>query len=147
MKRLGFAFRKVSKDSNLFQHSITFYRSRCLFSVENFSIRNNSKESNHYPYAWTNQTQPNCLCACRMQIMWPNSGWHPIPLTNLKESSHVKKAYQKARLCLHPDKLQQRGATLQHKYVAEKAFPILQVNFCFFHLKFNHSCHFVATLY
>ena len=42
----------------------------------------------------------------------------------------MKKAYQKARLCLHPDKLQQRGATMLQKYVAEKAFTILQVTFC-----------------
>ncbi|KZV51035.1 hypothetical protein F511_01827 [Dorcoceras hygrometricum] len=59
-------------------------------------------------------------------ILWPNSGWFPVPLTNIIESSKVKKAYQKARLCLHPDKLQQRGATLPQKYIAEKAFPILQ---------------------
>ncbi|XP_038702392.1 uncharacterized protein LOC119998971 isoform X2 [Tripterygium wilfordii] len=59
-------------------------------------------------------------------ILWPSSGWYPITLTSLTESSNVKKAYQRARLCLHPDKLQQRGATLQQKYVAEKAFSILQ---------------------
>ena len=64
-----------------------------------------------------------------------------IPLTSLTESSQVKKAYQKARLCLHPDKLQQRGATLSQKYVAEKAFSILQVNFlvkslCYFFFAF-----------
>ncbi|XP_073119149.1 uncharacterized protein [Henckelia pumila] len=59
-------------------------------------------------------------------ILWPNSGWFPIPLTNIIESPKVKKAYQKARLCLHPDKLQQRGATLPQKYIAEKAFSVLQ---------------------
>lgn len=63
------------------------------------------------------------------QILWPNSGWYTIPLTSLIESSQVKKAYQKARLCLHPDKLQQRSATPAQKYVAQKAFSILQVNF------------------
>ncbi|XP_050368796.1 auxilin-like protein 1 [Argentina anserina] len=60
------------------------------------------------------------------QILWPNSGWYATPLTSLIESSQVKKAYQKARLCLHPDKLQQRSATPAQKYVAEKAFCILQ---------------------
>ncbi|GFS46217.1 chaperone DnaJ-domain superfamily protein [Actinidia rufa] len=59
-------------------------------------------------------------------ILWPNSGWYAIPLTSLVESSQVKKAYQKARLCLHPDKLQQRGATIKQKYVADNAFAILQ---------------------
>ncbi|XP_057949778.1 uncharacterized protein LOC131144873 isoform X2 [Malania oleifera] len=59
-------------------------------------------------------------------ILWPSSGWYPVPFTNLVENSHVKKAYQRARLCLHPDKLQQRGATQPQKYIAEKAFSILQ---------------------
>lgn len=60
------------------------------------------------------------------QILWPESGWHAVPLMNLIENSQVKRAYQKARLCLHPDKLQQKGATLLHKYLAGKAFSILQ---------------------
>ncbi|KAG6416755.1 hypothetical protein SASPL_124193 [Salvia splendens] len=59
-------------------------------------------------------------------ILWPNSGWLPVPLASIIESSQVKKSYQKARLCLHPDKLQQRGATPQQKCVADKAFSILQ---------------------
>ncbi|KAL1560471.1 auxilin-related protein 2-like [Salvia divinorum] len=59
-------------------------------------------------------------------ILWPNSGWLPVPLASIIESSQVKKSYQKARLCLHPDKLQQRGATPQQKYIADKAFSILQ---------------------
>ncbi|KAJ7968993.1 Auxilin-like protein 1 [Quillaja saponaria] len=59
-------------------------------------------------------------------ILWTDCSWHAIPLLSLIESSQVKKAYQKARLCLHPDKLQQRGATIQQKYIAEKAFSILQ---------------------
>lgn len=62
-----------------------------------------------------------------IQILWPNSGWYAISLTNLVENSQVKRAYQKARLCLHPDKLQQRGATMKQKCVAEKAFSVLQV--------------------
>ncbi|KAL6500685.1 hypothetical protein OROHE_025482 [Orobanche hederae] len=60
------------------------------------------------------------------QILWTNSGWSAIPPTNLNEISQVKKAYQKARLCLHPDKLQQRGATIQQKYIAKKVFSLLQ---------------------
>ncbi|XP_051128203.1 J domain-containing protein required for chloroplast accumulation response 1-like [Andrographis paniculata] len=59
-------------------------------------------------------------------ILWANSGWVPVPLTNIIEISLVKKAYQKARLCLHPDKLEQRAATLAQKFIAERAFSILQ---------------------
>ncbi|TKY73028.1 Auxilin-related protein 2 [Spatholobus suberectus] len=72
------------------------------------------------------ETDIRLLLSTLHQILWPESGWYAVPLTNLIESSQVKKAYQKARLCLHPDKLQQRGATLLQKYVAEKAFSILQ---------------------
>ncbi|KAK1382005.1 Auxilin-related protein 2 [Heracleum sosnowskyi] len=59
-------------------------------------------------------------------ILWPSSGWCPVPLAILSESSNLNKAYQKARLCLHPAKLQQRGASLPQKYIAEKALAILQ---------------------
>ncbi|XP_071715287.1 uncharacterized protein [Rutidosis leptorrhynchoides] len=77
---------------------------------------------------WSDGKEPNIrlLLSTLHHILWPSSGWIMMPLTSLKDSSNVKKAYQKARLCLHPDKLQQRGATLSQKYVAEKAFPILQ---------------------
>ncbi|XP_027343712.1 uncharacterized protein LOC113856192 [Abrus precatorius] len=72
------------------------------------------------------ETDIRLLLSTLHHIVRPDSGWHAIPLTCLIESSQVKKAYQKARLCLHPDKLQQKGATLLQKYVAEKAFTILQ---------------------
>ncbi|KAE8700759.1 hypothetical protein F3Y22_tig00110556pilonHSYRG00700 [Hibiscus syriacus] len=77
---------------------------------------------------WSSGKENNIqlLLSILHQILWPSSGWNMIPLTSLKESSQVKKAYQKARLCLHPGKLQQRGATISQKYVAEKAFTVLQ---------------------
>ncbi|KAG4990987.1 hypothetical protein JHK87_024444 [Glycine soja] len=72
------------------------------------------------------ETDIRLLLSMLHHILWSESGWYAVPLPNLIESSQVKKAYQKARLCLHPDKLQQRGATLLQKYIAEKAFSILQ---------------------
>lgn len=72
------------------------------------------------------ETNIKLLLSTLHHILWPNSGWYAISITNLKESSQVKKAYQKARLCLHPDKLQQKGATPAQKYIAQKAFSILQ---------------------
>ncbi|KAF3449980.1 hypothetical protein FNV43_RR06059 [Rhamnella rubrinervis] len=72
------------------------------------------------------ETNIRLLLSTLHYILWPTSGWYAIPLTSLIESSQVKKAYQKARLCLHPDKLQQRGATIKQKYIADKAFSILQ---------------------
>ncbi|KAL1366589.1 uncharacterized protein LOC107632039 isoform X1 [Arachis ipaensis] len=72
------------------------------------------------------ETDIRLLLSTLHHVLWPESGWYAVPLMSLIESSKVKKAYQKARLCLHPDKLQQRGATVLQKYVAEKVFSILQ---------------------
>ncbi|KAL2906582.1 Auxilin-like protein 1 [Bienertia sinuspersici] len=49
-----------------------------------------------------------------------------IPLTEVITAAAVKKAYRKATLCVHPDKLQQRGATIQQKYICEKVFDLLK---------------------
>ncbi|XP_073052932.1 uncharacterized protein [Primulina eburnea] len=59
-------------------------------------------------------------------VLWPGNGWIPIPLVDLIEVNAVKRAYQKALLRIHPDKLQQNDATSHHKYTAEKVFDILQ---------------------
>ncbi|KAJ8762009.1 hypothetical protein K2173_006611 [Erythroxylum novogranatense] len=77
-------------------------------------------------WAASKGTNIGLLLSTLHHILWPDSGWFAIPPTNLIDSSNVRKAYQKARLCLHPDKLQQRGATVQQKFIAEKAFSILQ---------------------
>lgn len=50
-----------------------------------------------------------------------------MPLVDIIEGNAVKRAYQRALLCLHPDKLQQKGAVFHQKYIAEKVFDSLQV--------------------
>ena len=54
-----------------------------------------------------------------------------MSLTDLITSAAVKKVYKKATLCVHPDKVQQKGATIQQKYVAEKVFDLLKASFHF----------------
>ncbi|KAL1546712.1 molecular chaperone [Salvia divinorum] len=66
------------------------------------------------------------LLSTLQYVLWAESGWKPVPLVDLIESTSVKRAYQKALLRLHPDKLQQKGAAFHHKYIAEKVFDILQ---------------------
>ncbi|KAL0432407.1 UNVERIFIED_CONTAM: Auxilin-related protein 1 [Sesamum latifolium] len=63
---------------------------------------------------------------CNMYILGPESGWQPISLTEIITTAAVKKAYRKATLCVHPDKLQQRGASIQQKYICEKVFDLLK---------------------
>ncbi|KAI9108968.1 hypothetical protein K1719_019923 [Acacia pycnantha] len=75
---------------------------------------------------WSNGKQGNIrsLLSTLQYVLWPNSGWKPVPLVDIIEGNSVKRAL----LCLHLDKLQQKGAASHQKYIAEKVFDILQVN-------------------
>lgn len=73
------------------------------------------------------QVQVVLLIFLHRQILGPDSGWQPIPLTEVITAAAVKRAYRKATLCVHPDKLQQRGASIHQKYICEKVFDLLKV--------------------
>ncbi|KAF9620270.1 hypothetical protein IFM89_011005 [Coptis chinensis] len=77
---------------------------------------------------WSNGKEGNIrsLLSTLQYVLWPESGWKPVPLVEIIEGNSVRRAYQKALLCLHPDKLQQKGAAPHQKYIAEKVFDILQ---------------------
>ncbi|GMJ02652.1 hypothetical protein HRI_003934400 [Hibiscus trionum] len=77
---------------------------------------------------WSTGKQGNIrsLLSTLQYVLWADSGWKSVPLTDIIEGRAVKKSYQKALLCLHPDKLQQKGAASYKKYIAEKVFDILQ---------------------
>ncbi|CDP04001.1 unnamed protein product [Coffea canephora] len=66
------------------------------------------------------------LLSTLQYVLWPECGWQPVSLTDLITGPNVKKVYRKATLCIHPDKVQQKGATLQQKYIAEKVFDLLK---------------------
>ncbi|KAI9395399.1 hypothetical protein POPTR_005G229300v4 [Populus trichocarpa] len=77
---------------------------------------------------WSSGKERNlrALLSTLQYILCPDSGWQSIPLTELVSSTAVKKAYRKATLFVHPDKLQQRGASIQQKYICEKVFDLLK---------------------
>ncbi|GLT40120.1 hypothetical protein SLA2020_142760 [Shorea laevis] len=77
---------------------------------------------------WSKGKEGNlrALLSTLQYILGPESGWQPIPLTDLIATAAVKKAYRKATLFVHPDKLQQRGASIQQKYTCEKVFDLLK---------------------
>ncbi|PPD83922.1 hypothetical protein GOBAR_DD19131 [Gossypium barbadense] len=77
---------------------------------------------------WLSGKQGNlrALLSTLQYILGPDSGWQPISLTDILGTAAVKKAYRKATLCVHPDKLQQRGANIQQKYICEKVFDLLK---------------------
>ncbi|KAB2618969.1 auxilin-related protein 2-like [Pyrus ussuriensis x Pyrus communis] len=66
------------------------------------------------------------LLSTMQYVLWPECGWQPVSLTDMITAASVKKVYRKATLCIHPDKVQQKGANLQQKYIAEKVFDLLK---------------------
>ncbi|GFY86180.1 chaperone DnaJ-domain superfamily protein [Actinidia rufa] len=78
---------------------------------------------------WSSGKEGNlrALLSTLQYILGPNSGWQPISLTDIITTNAVKKAYRKATLQVHPDKLQQRGSSIQQKYICEKVFDLLKV--------------------
>lgn len=66
------------------------------------------------------------LLSTLQYVLWSECGWTPVSLTDLITGASVKKVYRKATLCIHPDKVQQKGANLQQKYIAEKVFDLLK---------------------
>lgn len=77
---------------------------------------------------WSSGKEGNlrALLSTLQYILGPDSGWQPVPLTDIITTAAVKKAYRRATLSVHPDKLQQRGATIQQKYICEKVFDLLK---------------------
>ncbi|XP_059279080.1 auxilin-like protein 1 [Lycium ferocissimum] len=77
---------------------------------------------------WASGKEGNlrALLSTLQYILGPDSGWQPISLTEIITTPAVKKAYRKATLYVHPDKLQQRGASIQQKYICEKVFDLLK---------------------
>ncbi|KAL5704681.1 hypothetical protein ACHQM5_023071 [Ranunculus cassubicifolius] len=77
---------------------------------------------------WSNGKEGNlrALLSTLQYILGADSGWQPVPLTDVVTAVAVKKAYRKATLCVHPDKVQQRGANIQQKYICEKVFDLLK---------------------
>ncbi|KAL3639140.1 hypothetical protein CASFOL_017047 [Castilleja foliolosa] len=77
---------------------------------------------------WATGKEKNirALLSTLQYILGSDSGWQPIPLTEIVTTAAVKKAYRKATLCVHPDKVQQRGASIRQKYICEKVFDLLK---------------------
>ncbi|KAJ8622428.1 hypothetical protein MRB53_030957 [Persea americana] len=77
---------------------------------------------------WSNGKEGNlrALLSTLQYILGPESGWRLIPLADVITADGVKKAYRKAALCVHPDKVQQRGASIRQKYVCEKVYDLLK---------------------
>ncbi len=66
------------------------------------------------------------LLASLDTVLWENSGWKKPPMTDLLEPARVKRAYMKANLVIHPDKVKQKGGTVEQIVIADIAFDALK---------------------
>ena len=72
------------------------------------------------------QDNIRALLATLHTVLWEGSGWGQPGMTDLVEAARVKKAYMRANLVIHPDKVKQKGGTLEQQLVAEMAFDALK---------------------
>ncbi|KAH3764089.1 hypothetical protein Pelo_4065 [Pelomyxa schiedti] len=62
------------------------------------------------------------LCGLH-QVLWPNSGWTPVGLSDLVDHAHVSEHYRHAITVVHPDKV--RDFSVSHKLLAQMVFDAL----------------------
>lgn len=59
-------------------------------------------------------------------VLWENSGWTPPGMSDLVEPPRVKRWYMKANLVVHPDKVKQKGGSVEQIVIADMAFDTLK---------------------
>lgn len=59
-------------------------------------------------------------------VLWEDSGWKPLGMGDLLEPAQVRKAWMKANLLVHPDKVRQRNGTDEQVAIADMIFDALK---------------------
>ena len=59
-------------------------------------------------------------------VLWEGCGWKPVSLTDLITFDDVKRAWRKAVVIIHPDKVKQKGGTADQAYIASLVFDVLK---------------------
>lgn len=77
---------------------------------------------------WKNKHRGNIrgLLGSLQTVLWEGSGWSPIGVGDLLEPNQVKKAYMKANLVVHPDKVRQRNGPEDQVAIADMVFDVLK---------------------
>ena len=73
---------------------------------------------------WLRQNQGNIrtMLAKLGDVLWENHGYKSPGLNDLIEANAVKKAYHKALIIIHPDKVRQKGGSTDQCYIADRVF-------------------------
>jgi hypothetical protein len=67
------------------------------------------------------------LLSTQHEVLWKDSGWKPVGLSELIQDGHVKKVYRKAIIVVHPDKMKEAEPDKQIR--AERIFQALNEAF------------------
>lgn len=59
-------------------------------------------------------------------VLWEGSGWTSLTVADVLEMAQVKKAYMKANLIIHPDKVKQKGGSHEQVVLADMVFNVLK---------------------
>ena len=78
--------------------------------------------------AWSQGKKDNirALLSTLHTVLWEGSGWTAPSIADIVEPGKVKKWYMKANLVVHPDKVKQKGGTLEHVTTADMVFDVLK---------------------
>ncbi|KAF6244110.1 DnaJ domain-containing protein [Scenedesmus sp. NREL 46B-D3] len=77
---------------------------------------------------WRNKNKGNVrgLLGSLQTVLWEGSGWKPIGMGDLLEPAQVRKAWMKANLLVHPDKVRQRNGGDEQVAIADMIFDALK---------------------
>jgi hypothetical protein len=78
--------------------------------------------------AWSANKKDNirALLSTVHTVLWEDSGWTAPSIADMVDPGKVKKWYMKANLVVHPDKVKQKGGTLEQVATADMVFDVLK---------------------
>jgi hypothetical protein len=78
--------------------------------------------------AWAANKKDNirALLSTVHTVLWEDSGWTAPSIADMVDPAKVKKWYMKANLVVHPDKVKQKGGTLEQVATADMVFDVLK---------------------
>lgn len=78
--------------------------------------------------AWSSNKKDNirALLSTVHTVLWEDSGWTAPSIADMVDPGKVKKWYMKANLVVHPDKVKQKGGTLEQVATADMIFDVLK---------------------
>ena len=78
--------------------------------------------------AWAAGKKDNirALLSSLHTVLWEGSGWVAPSMSDMVDNGRVKRHYMRANLVVHPDKVKQKGGTLEQITTADMVFDVLK---------------------